>query len=183
MAKPLALLSVSGFAEAQAEFDAMRLSMKPIIRQAAKKVGSKISREAKAEIKPAQTKVYRSGNRTIRFKTSGTLRKAISYRATTSKKGIVHSIIGAKTKTIGTLTKYKGAEPMVVKPYKYIHLVEKGFMHQGWGRGRKKFITGKNFLEGKINTNREYVTQETASTLQDGLARAAAKKKALIETL
>lgn len=181
MAKPIAKFSIAGLEEVEAEFHAMQLSIKPILRQAARKVGSKISRDAKAQVQPAHTKTYQHGGRVIRFKTTGTLRKAISYRATTSKKGIVHSIIGARTKTVGQIV--KGGEPMIVKPYKYMHLVERGFMHQAWGRGKKRFITGKHFLESAAETNRDFVNHATEETLKDGLARAAAKKQALVDTL
>lgn len=184
MLKPVASLSLTGFDQAAQEFEAMGLSIKAILRQAARKAGSALSKDARSKVEPSKTKTYTYGKRVYRYRTTGLLRKAMSYRVHTSRKtGKVFSVIGAKREVEGTLSRVQGKEPQKIKPFKYLHLVEKGFHLKLWKSNKRRFVEGRNILERTYQSKTQEVEYITESTVKTGLQSAKDKRRALLESL
>ena len=184
MLKPVVEMSFVGFDVASQEFEAMGLSIKPILRQAARKAGSALSKDAKSRVEPAKTKTYSYGKRVYRYKTTGLLRKSISYVVHTSRKtGKVFSVIGSKRDVEGTFSRIKGKEPQKIKPFKYLHLIEKGFNLKVWKSNKRIFVPGREILDKAYRGKSQEVESLTASTVKIGLQSAKDKRKSLLESL
>lgn len=184
MLKPVVNLSINGFDRAAEEFEAMGLSIKAILRQAARKAGSLLSKDARSRVEPAKNKTYSYGKRVYRYRTTGLLRKSMSFRVHTSRRtGTVFGLIGAKREVEGTLSRGPGREPQKIKPFKYLHLIEKGFMLKAWKSNKRRFIEGKSILDRSYQDKGQEVQELTKSTVKTGLQSAKDKRKALLESL
>jgi hypothetical protein len=111
----------------------------------------------------------------------------------TSRKGTVHAIIGANHKTTSTAfkkwhkpTRNDKAQKNVmvnVKPYKYWHLVEKGFTARIWRSGKLRPVPGRNVLGKVFGASASQVMEDTKDVFEEQEVRISNKRQVLIEAL
>lgn len=168
---------------------ALKVSVNPILRQAARKASTPLVKGAK-NILPKRGKPVRGwtskGKKVFSYGRTGMLRKSIDKRVMTSRRtGMVHAIIGPKRKS-GSGDKAKtfvsfafkryhrpkksvAAQKNVmvkVKPTAYSHLYELGFTAKLFGSGRTKPVRGRFYLRKTLASNEQNVINITQQVLQ-----------------
>lgn len=171
----------------------LKVSINPILRQAARRSASPVSKTAKLYLPGRGKRLIYDGNRILVYGRTGQLKKSIGYRVATSRDGVVHALIGAQRKTVTLALKtvaYKGQVTwkrdkdgalvkgdklttktrnvlVRVKPSNYSHLIEDGFMAKPWGRKTKPVaVRGRKFLLKALTQNQGAVQTITANVIQ-----------------
>lgn len=171
----------------------LKVSINPILRQAARRSSSPISKTAKLYLPSRGKRVVHRGERIAIYGNTGQLKKSIGYRVTTGRDGVVRAIIGAQRKTSilalrtvaykGTLTWRRDSDGKLVrgnklttktlnvmvrvKPSNYSHLIEDGFNARPWGSKSKLIpVRGRKFLLKALAQNKGSVQTITANVIQ-----------------
>lgn len=189
-------MRLNGLSDIIAEFQAMQMSIKPILRQAAKRSATPIVQQARSLLPSRGKRTLYNGKRVFTYGLTGQLKKSISARVLTSRTGKIHAVIGPRRDSVAmAFKKYhkpnKSAKAqrnvMVrVKPSNYAHLMENGFLLKIWRTGRTKQIPplrGTGFLAPALASNQTLVESITKNVLAEQLMIAKDRREALLESL
>lgn len=163
------------------------IAIRTAFRRAARKIGGQVAKIARAKA-PSRKAVIRVGNQLVRmYGASLALKKSISVKVVTTKKGVVMAIVGPKK---GTSTKvfmayYKPSKSKVAqrnvmieaKPTKYAHLVEKGFNAKIWASNKRIRVSAKPFLRPALDAGMYTASEITADYLQIAINNLISKGK------
>ena len=186
-------MQFSGLEECINKLRMMGTSINAIFRLAARRSGNGIKQKVKDLLKGRGTRSIHNGKKVLTYGLTGQLKKSIDVNVLTSRKGTVHAIIGANHKTLGTAfkkwhkpTRNDKAQKNVmvkVKPYKYWHLVEKGFTARIWRSGKLRPVPGRNYLGKVFAASDSQVMKDTKDVFQEQEVRISNKRQVLIEAL
>lgn len=183
--------SVDGIDDGIKRLSALRLSIKPILRQAARKSSTPISKMAKTLLPARGKKIKYAGGKVYSYGRTGQLRKAIASRVTTGKDGVVRSIIGARRKFVtegfksyhkpNRNVKAKRNVMVRVNPVYYSHLIEQGFTAKIWRSGKLRPVAGRGFLRKSLSANYANVQTITADVIQAKIDKVASNGQVVRE--
>lgn len=169
-------MSVSGIDDGLKKLSALRVSIKPILRQAARKSSTPITKMAKSLLPAKGKKIKYNGKKVFSYGRSGQLRKSMASRVATGRDGVVRSIIGARRKFATEAFKayhkpkrsVKAQNNVMVRvnPTYYSHLIEQGFTAKIWRSKKMRPVAGRGFLRKSLNANYANVQSITGQVLQ-----------------
>jgi hypothetical protein len=189
----LVAMRVDGLDDTIQQLRALGASINSIFRIAARRSGTRLKDEVKALLPVRRMRSIYNGKKVLTYGLSGQLRKSISTRVLTSRKGVVHAIIGPSRQSIGYAFK-KWHKPtrnhqveinsmQRVKPSNYWHLFEKGFNANFWRTGKMRFIPGKGVLAKVLGPSASVVAKDTKDVFEEQQTRVLNKRQALLEAL
>lgn len=189
----LVAMRFDGVDDAIQQLRALGASINSIFRIAARRSGTKIKDDVKKLLPARRSRSIYNGKKVLTYGTSGQLRKSMSVRVLTSKRGVVHAIIGPSRQSIGEAFK-KWHKPtrnhkaqinsmQPVKPSNYWHLYEKGFNAKFWRTGKMRFVPGKNILPQVLGPSLNMVSNDTKDVFEEQKNRIWNTRKALLEAL
>lgn len=178
--RQLISMRLSGLESLIGKLNALRISVNPILRQAARRSSTPVVKAVKTML-PTKGKAIKgmkhNGKKVFDYGDTGQLRKSIASRVLTSRAGTVHAVIGARRKFLTmALKRYHKPNRNVkaqrnvlvrVRPTLYSHLVEKGFNAKLWRSGKRKFVPGRRFLARSLAANMSQIQSITAEVLQN----------------
>lgn len=180
---------IDGLDAGLARLAALRVSIKPILRQAARKSSTPISKIAKSLLPARGKRIKFDGKRVTSYGRTGQLRKSIASRVLTSRKGVIHAIIGARRKFATEAFKayhkptrsVKARRNIMVRvnPVNYSHLVEEGFTAKLWRSGKLRPVAGRGFLRKSLSANYAQVQSITAEVIQTRIDKVASSGQAI----
>jgi len=189
----LVAMRFDGVDDAIQQLRALGASINSIFRIAARRSGTRLKSDVKALLPVRRMRSIYNGKKVLTYGTTGQLKKSMSVKVLTSKRGVVHAIIGPSRQSIAQAFK-KWHKPtrnhkaeinsmQRVKPSNYWHLYEKGFNAKFWRTGKMRFIPGKNILPKVLSPSATIVAKDTKDVFEEQKNRIFNKRQALLEAL
>ena len=189
----LVSMNFNGLDDVIGQLRAMGASINGIFRLAARRSGVRMKQDIKTLLPGRGTRSIHSGKKVLTYGLTGQLKKSIDVRVLTSRKGVVHAVIGANRKTVSMAFK-KWHKPtrndkaqnnvMVrVKPTNYWHLIEKGFTAKLWRSGKLRPVPGRNVLGKVLGASTSQVIKDTKDVFDEQQNKIFNKRQALIGAL
>ncbi len=189
----LVAMRFDGLDDTMQQLRALGASISSIFRIAARRSGTKLKDQVKGLLHERGTRSIYNGKKVLTYGRTGQLKKSISVKVLTSKRGVVHAIIGPNAASRAKAFK-KWHKPtrkdtairnsMVdVIPNNYWHLYEKGFNAKFWRTGKMRFIPGKHILPQVLGPSASMVTNDTKDVFEEQKNRIWNTRKALLEAL
>lgn len=186
-------INLDGLDETISQFRAMGASINGIFRLAARRSGVRMKQDIKTMLPGRGTRSIHSGKKVLTYGLTGQLKKSIDVRVLTSRKGVVHAVIGASRQAVSSAfkkwykpnrnTKAQKNVMVPIVPNKYWHLIEKGFTAKLWRSGKLRPVPGRNVLGRVLGASSSQVIKDTKDVFEEQQNKIFNKRQALIEAL